>query len=122
MPHELEGFDLSFTHRRSWKAYLVQRGQPTQVIPVTWGEHMRPEPATKAVYLPVWFQNPVEMESVRLAGEPFIVATARAKPQEPDYEGRPQFDEFTGVFRVIPTGEHEDVNCIWTRVLERLRA
>jgi len=117
MAHCVDGFELSFKDRRSWKAKRVAHGKLIDVIPVTWTKGMRKE--SNEIFQEVWFRDVAEMETFRSQSAPFVVALAIAK----DYSVIPHaFDEFRGIFEVIPTGIVLSENSIETRVLRRIRA
>ena len=69
--------------------------------------------------LEVWYRNLDEL-TVRLTNPTaFVVALAVAK----DYRKLPRaFEEFVGLFRVIPTGIVLGPNSMETEILERVRA
>ena len=117
MAHEIEGLDLSFTSRTSWKAEVTCPGKPTVVVPVTWSNACRREGGS--LLQTVWFKNPKELEAHRTRAEPFVVAVAEpANPGE-----RPAvFKRFNTLFRVQSTGRKVDDECIETKVLERVNA
>jgi hypothetical protein len=77
--HEIDGFDLTFTSRRSWKAARRQIGQSavTDVIPVAWARDLRGKGAER--FLEVWYTDPKEMEAQMTSQKPFVVALAEAK-------------------------------------------
>ena len=101
MAHFVDGFDLTFTSRRSWKAERRQRGKVIDIVPVTWTKGRWQDPVTKDVYQEVWFQDRNEMLERNGSSEPFVVAVGVAK----DYSKMPhEFEEFRAVFEVVPTG------------------
>ena len=117
MPHEVDGFDLTFTSRTSWKAERRHAGRKVDVVPVTWTKGLRR--AGDEMFLEVWFRKPSELESFKQSREPFVVALAKAK----DYSQMPhQFDTFNALFRVVSTGNLLSDKSIDTRVLERVKA
>lgn len=113
MGHSIDGYDLTFTSRRSWKANLRARGKIIDIIPVTW-THGR-----KGDVQEVWYQNPDELEEARLRDVPFVVALAHAKDP---YAEPSEFHEFRGVFEVIATGGRLGEQSIETKVIRRLKA
>jgi hypothetical protein len=117
MPHSIDGFDVTFTSRRSWKAKLRCRGRVVETVPVTWTKGRRQ--AESDIFQEVWFQNEKDLEAHRTDVEPFRIALAVAK----DYAQHPhQFQEFKGVFEVLATGERLSDLSIQTRVLRRFTA
>ena len=111
----MDGFDLKFTHRGSWKAERHKGGKFLDIVPVTWTKGLR----FKEKLLEVWYQDPTEMETRRTSREPFAVAMAEAK----DFSKFPhEFLRFTGVFEVIPTGHILDKNSIETSMIRRISA
>jgi hypothetical protein len=115
MAHFVDGFDLTFTSRTSWKATRRLRGKVIDIVPVTWTKGLRQPGPT----LEVWYRNPEERQGARQSREPFVVAVARAK----DYSALPhEFEQFTALFRVVATGDQLSETSIETKVLERVRA
>jgi hypothetical protein len=117
MGHSVDGFDLKFTSRTSWKAQRRNRGKLVDVVPVTWVHSQRRE--GKSILQGVHYQDPVEMERARLSREPFIIALAIAKDPQADPK---VFHEFRGVFEVESTGAFLGGHTIETRVLRRIKA
>lgn len=114
MPHRVDGFDLTFTSRTSWKAERRARGRVIDVVPVVWTKDRCQ--AGSSVYQGVSYQSRDEMEKRLADPSPFAVALAVAK----DYAKHPhEFKEFVGVFEVTATGERLSDNSIQTRVLRR---
>lgn len=103
MAHDVDGFGLRFTGRRSWKAALSFAGRDVTTVPVTWGDQIR-RAADGARRLPVHFVGHDGAEPLELQrrGKPFLVAVASAidAKQEPRI-----FNSFVGVFLVTPTRE-----------------
>jgi hypothetical protein len=117
MPHSVDGFEVTFTARRSWKASLRLHGRLIDTVPVTWTKG-RWQAGTD-VFQEVWFPNAEERETYRTSTRPFKVALAIAK----NYTQHPhQFQEFTGIFEVQATGEQLSEHSIQTRVLRRFTA
>ena len=119
MAHRVDGFELSFTARTSWKAKRAEHGKLIDVIPVTWTKGRRNDPLSNEIFQEVWFRDVAEMETFRSQSAPFVVALAIAK----DYSADPHvFDEFRGIFEVKSTGRVLSENSIETLVLRRVRA
>ncbi|MBV9629586.1 MAG: hypothetical protein JO230_15930 [Xanthobacteraceae bacterium] len=117
MPHKVDGFELRFTGRTSWKAERRCRGAVIDVIPVTWTKGW--SKTSEGTFLQVWFRNADDREQYLDRREPFVVAVGVAK----DYEEFPhQFSHFTSVFRVLATGKVLSEHSIETRVIERVTA
>ena len=119
MPHYVDGFQLKFTSRTSWKAELRLLNQRIDLVPVTLTKGRRQGASPQDVFLEVWYRNAEELR--RRAADPnaFVLALAKAKD---DHEVPSVFDSFVGIFRVIPTGTPLSENSIETKVLERVRA
>ncbi len=114
---KVDGFDLKYTSRTSWKAARRQNGTLIDVVPVTWTKGWSTTDA--GPLLEVWFQKSNEMEEHRNRREPFVVAVAVAK----DYKVHPhQHKQFVGVYRVASTGRALSEDSIETRVIERVTA
>jgi hypothetical protein len=117
--HPVDGFDLKFTGRTSWKAKRSQSGVNIDIIPVTWTKGWRKDPKSEEIYQEVWFQNSGEMNERNSSNDPFIVAVAIAK----DYSIFPHaFKQFQAIFEVVPTGVILSPQSIETRVLRRVKA
>jgi hypothetical protein len=116
--HQVDGFQVEFTNRRSWKAELRFQGRK-RVVPVTLTKGRRPGASSKEVFLEVWYRNASELKSRQGDENAFIVALAKAKD---DHASPPEFDSFVGIFRVIPTGVVLSETSIETKILTRVRA
>jgi hypothetical protein len=115
--HPVDGFDLTFTARTSWKAKRKARGRVVDIIPVTWTKGRCQEGSE--VYQEVWYQDPNEMATRMADPTPFTIALAVAK----DYAKHPHdFREFVGVFEVTATGKKLSGNSIQTRVFRRAQS
>ena len=117
MGHSVDGFDLKYVSRTSWKAERRDRGKLVDIVPVTWtdAQHRKGSEIIQVVY----YQKPDELELARLNPEPFIIALAA--PKHPTARPR-QFDEFRGVFEVVATGRALDEESIETKVIRRVKA
>jgi hypothetical protein len=114
MPHTVDGYDLTFTSRRSWKAHRRVRGRLIDVVPVTWTKGRRQDPVSKEIFQEVWYQDPSEMAARLSDPTPFVVALATAK----DYNVLPHaFHEFRGLFEVVATGKSLGPHSIETKVI-----
>jgi hypothetical protein len=118
MSHHVDGFELKFTSRTSWKAELRFQNQKI-VVPVTLTKGRRKGASSQEVFLEVWYRNADELRSRAADSNDFIVALAKAKD---DHAAPPVFDTFVGLFRVIPTGVLLSETSIETKILERVRA
>jgi hypothetical protein len=117
--HPVDGFDLTFTSRRSWKAHRREHGRLVDVVPVTWTKGRHASDATKEIFQEVWYQDRDELAARAADVSPFVVALATAK----DYGTFPHaFKEFVGVFEVVATGKMLSDISIETKVLRRVRA
>ncbi len=119
MAHVVDGFELRFTSRRSWKAERREHGRLLDIIPVTWTKGRTVDGATNDIFLRVWYQSDAELAAVAASRNPIVVAMAIAK----DYSKEPhEFEEFRAVFEVQPTGRVFDEKSLETKILRRLRA
>jgi hypothetical protein len=117
MAHEIDGYELAFTGRKSWKAEWRLEGKVIGIIPVTWTKAMQQNEGDRL--LEVWIRDPVEREKYRNQKEPFVVALAEAK----DYQIQPHsFRRFLGIYEVVATGNMMDHDSIETKVKRRLYA
>jgi len=117
--HFVDGFELKFTGRSSWKAEWRSRGRTLDVVPVTWTRGIRHDTLCKEMFLEVWYRNLEELENRIASPDAFVVALAEAK----DYGTFPHaFRQFVAVFRVIPTGIVLTQNSIETKRLDRMTA
>jgi hypothetical protein len=114
--HIVEGFKVRFTHRRSWKAEVRANGALVAIAPVAWTVGRRQ--CGRDAFQEVRFQDPDEMEQMRLHEQPFIVALAVAE----DYNCSPRkVRAFQGIFEVVSTGSQTAFDGIDTKVVRRLR-
>ena len=117
MTHDVDGFDLKFTSRTSWKAERRLHGKLLDIVPVTWTKGLTLDKDAGVTRLQVWFQNPADLEQHRARQESFVVAMAVAR----DYDRRPHaFKEFRAIFEVRSTGRKIDLESIETQVVRRL--
>jgi hypothetical protein len=115
MAHQLNGFELKFTARTSWKAERRRNGKLIDVVPVTWTKDWD----HTAGLLRVWYRDKDEILHLKASRDPYVVAIALAK----DYSVEPhEFKEFRSLVRVVPTGKVLDERSLETRVLERVIA
>ena len=66
----VDGFEVRFTHRGSWKADLLAPGEEADVVPVAWKTDWL------GGSLFVWFKDEREVDRLLATGEPFRVAIA----------------------------------------------
>jgi hypothetical protein len=118
MAHHVDGFQVKFTGRRSWKAEVRFQSQ-RRVVPVTLTKGRRSGASPKEVFLEVWYQDAGELKSRQADESAFIVALAKAKD---DLASPPAFDSFVGIFRVIPTGVVLSETSIETKIVTRVKA
>lgn len=116
MAHMVDGLELRYTARRSWKAKIRCHGKVVvAAAPAAWANGRYTKSGD--TFQKVWFQNAKEMERRRTSDEPFVVAVVTAK----DYDRFPhEFKDFQAVFEVVATGEACSDKSIETRVLRRL--
>lgn len=119
MAHEVDGYDLTYVSRTSWKAERRSAGRLLDQVPVTWAGGWRRDPETKSLFLPVYYKDAAEMEARRTGAVPFVVAVATAR----DRETLPRvFQRFVGVYEVLATGVQFDDRSIEAKLLRRLNA
>ncbi len=73
----IDGFDIAYTHRGSWKANRIFRGKTVDEIPVAWKEDYRtgaPGPS-----LTIWFKDENEAGERLAAGIKFVAALSQKK-------------------------------------------
>jgi hypothetical protein len=119
MPHYVDGFELTFTYRTSWKAKRCLHSRTLDIVPVTLTKGRRQDASSKEVFLEVWYCSAEELKHRAADPNPFVVALAKAKD---DHEFPPAVDKIVGIFRVISTGIVLSENSIETKVLERVKA
>lgn len=117
--HKVDGFELEFTSRTSWKANRYVNRTLIDTVPVAWTKGFRHDKASKTTLAEVWYQNPADLQSMLARSEPFVIALAAAKDYEPTTI---EFKEFRGVFEVQATGRSLSPISIETIVLRRLKA
>jgi hypothetical protein len=93
MPHNVDGFALKFTGRRTWKAERRLCGKKLDIVPVALTKGRRQGASPKEVFLEVWYSNAEELEHRVADPNAFIVALAKAKD---DRKVTPAFDSFVG--------------------------
>ncbi|MGE8126054.1 hypothetical protein ACQKQD_03665 [Methylobacterium sp. NPDC080182] len=117
MAHDVDGFDVSYTSRTSWKAHVSRNGSVVATAPVTWTKGTRKDPATGKWFQQVWFQNAGELAAVNGSTDAFLVAVAEAH----DYATHPHaFKHFNCIYEVRPTGKQVDQHSIECEVLRRV--
>jgi hypothetical protein len=62
----INGYELAYTHRGSWKATRKLKGRLVDEVPITWDKDYAKKPGA-APSLIVWFQDPMEAAN-HLAG------------------------------------------------------
>lgn len=117
MAHTVDGFEIKFTARRSWKAEIRKGGRLVARAPVTWRDAVRRKPGSTEQFQQVWFSNPKELEAHRASREPFIAVIAAAK--EPG-KTPAAFRKFEKVVVVQSTGALKSVRSIETKILRRV--
>lgn len=117
MTHQLDGFELKFTSRRSWKAERRHNGKLLDIVPVTWSKDLHRDGKQK--FLLVHFTNTDESEKYRTQQKSYIVAVAEAK----DYSAEKlSFSKFTALYEVVSTGKKLNDHSIETRIIGRVGA
>jgi hypothetical protein len=117
MAHDVDGFQLRYTGRNTWKAERREHGRLLDVIPVTWTKGTRHSPYGKEILQEVWYRNISDMEARLTDPAPLVVALAEAK----DYGVKPHaFKKFKAIYEVVATGARLTDHSIQTRVLRRL--
>lgn len=115
MPHHLDGYELKFAARRSWKAERRLDGTLIDTVPVTWTKGIRETGNDR--FLQVWFPNTDELRDYSQRTDPFVVAVATAK----DFNQHPhQFSKFNYLYEVVATGELLSPDSIETRIIRRI--
>ena len=77
MVHTVDGYDIAYSRRGSWKADRSFRGEVLDQVPVAWDRDYQPG---KPPFLTIWFQGLNEAADRLAAGIPFIAALATKKP------------------------------------------
>lgn len=72
----INGYDVTYTHRASWKANRSYKGNVIDKVPVAWDRDWIKLPG-KPPSLVVWFENPKEASERLSAGIQFVVAVAK---------------------------------------------
>jgi hypothetical protein len=73
----VDGYDVIYTHRGSWKANRSHAGKVIDVVPVAWDrDYVFGDPPL----LIIWFQDPQEASRLLHANVPFVAALATKKP------------------------------------------
>jgi hypothetical protein len=121
MSHSVDGFELKFTSRTSWKARVWLPGGKAVAddVPVTWKDGWRFE--DRKFFQRVWFRKADELEAHKSSRKPFLVAVADRKEKKVS-QAPSVFKSFIGVYEVVSTGTILSENSIETRVVRRLKA
>lgn len=93
----VDGFEVSFTHRGSWRANLLALGKDAEVIPVAW----RTDMVGKTIL--VWFKTEKEADQKLAAGSRFRIAVAYKNSN-----GSASSNNITGIFWVTPVEKQLD--------------
>lgn len=117
MAHDVDGLDVSYTSRTSWKAYVRRNGAIIATAPVTWTKGTWKNKSSNKWYQQVWYQNQTELMAALNSIVPFIVAVAEAH----DYNVMPHaFMRFNCLYEVKSTAHQIDALSIETEVLRRV--
>jgi hypothetical protein len=87
----IDGYEVAYTHRGSWKASRTLNGVHLDDVPVAWSSDWVPPSLT------VLFKTPEEAELILSLGKPFVVAVATKKD-----DGSSSSSNINGLFRVQP--------------------
>lgn len=94
----VDGFEVAFTHRGSWKAALSAPSMLPDTIPVAWkSDYLRTDGQWQ---LFIWFKDPEEVNSLMSAGGSFRVALATKNE-----DGSTASKNIIGVFWVTPVSK-----------------
>ena len=119
MAHEVDGYELAYTNRKSWKAKRLNSGKLVDIVPVAWSDGWRRDANSNAYILPIYYQDSTELEIRRQDMRPFPVAIAKAR--DPNVHPR-EFWYFVGVFEAVSTGIRLDAISFEARLTRRLNA
>jgi hypothetical protein len=89
----INGYELAYLHRGSWKARRSVRGIVLDEIPVAWDKDWT---QGKPPVLKVWFKDFGEALSLINSNQPFTVAVAKRKP------GGASSEDINRLFEVKP--------------------
>lgn len=115
MAHQVDGLQLTYLGRRSWKAVVTANGRKVCIAPVAWSA--RGSARTQRVAFAK--KSFVEMQQYMHSREPFIIALAEPLDRR---EVPPRFWRFVAVLKVRATGRQLSVNTIETELVQRMSA
>lgn len=93
--HNVDGYNLEFTSRKSWRARLYVQGKYLDEIPVGWARNMSPVEGVKMLSLHL--KSLEECERRMKSAAPFKVAIALQRNPEVN-----KVSAISGVFEVVP--------------------
>jgi hypothetical protein len=117
MIHDVDGFQLRFTGRNTWRAECRSKDGQHSVVPVAWEHNLRMSGEEDLLEFRYRKKYRGEMDAHLADGKPFVVAIAKAK----DPKATPKdFKEFKCLFEVVATGRRLSDRTIEARVLRRI--
>ena len=114
MAHHVDGFQLRFTGRSTWRAEFRSEDGQRGVVPVAWEHNLRMSGEEDFLLVMHRKKYRAEMDAHLASGAPFIVALAKAKDSKATTK---EFKEFKCLFQVVSTGRRLSERTIETRIL-----
>lgn len=111
----VDGYEVAYTHRGSWKASMHLHGHHIADIPIAWDRDLSGRKAGEQTLL-VWFEKPTEAAAILQAKDRFVAALSKWA------DGKGRTENIKGLFLVTPVSATDDPTCILCNVLERVRA
>lgn len=115
MSKMIDGYEVAYTHRGSWKASMHLDGHHLADIPIAWDRDLSGREAGKQTLL-VWFERPVEAARILETKEQFVAALSKWA------DGKGRTENIKGLFLVVPSSATDDPTCLLCNVLGRVRA
>jgi hypothetical protein len=109
----VNGFDVAYTHRGSWKAHRRLKGTIVDEIPVAWDRDWK---AGQPPSLIVWFEDPEEAAGRLAAGAEFTVAVAKKTGLSASSAN------INGLFKVLPIQLSPDPQGVCCNVVGKCEA
>jgi hypothetical protein len=113
--HNVDGYNLEFTSRKSWRARLYVKSKCIDEIAVGWARNMFPVDGVKMLSLHL--KSSEECQLRMKSAAPFKVAIALQRNPEVN-----KVIAISGVFEVLPISMNTAEHRLENRVLRRLHA
>ena len=109
---KVDGFNIAFTHRGSWKADLLAPGKEVEIVPVTWTKDWDRQKGTVFV----WLKKPEDVDHYMGLSKGFRIAIAIR-----DASRSASSNDIIGIFAVEPLTRSDDPRGITCKLIKRLK-